>query len=98
MSLPRALTFLCVCGVFGSGTLPLEARAAEVLDSGDTAWILVSTALVLFMTIPGLALFYAGLVRSKNVLSVLMHCFALTGLMSVLWLAFGYWHGFIRRR
>lgn len=63
-------------------------------DSGDTAWILTSTALVLFMTIPGLSLFYAGLVRSRNVLSVLMHCFAITALMTVLWLAFGYTAGF----
>ena len=60
------------------------------MDSGDTAWILVSTALVLFMTIPGLALFYGGLVRSKNVLSVLMQCLTLTALMTVLWLVVGY--------
>ncbi len=64
--------------------------AADVLDSGDTAWILVATALVLFMNIPGLALFYGGLVRTKNVLSVLMQCLALTALISVIWLAFGY--------
>ncbi|MEZ5597111.1 MAG: ammonium transporter [Pseudomonadales bacterium] len=63
---------------------------AETPDSGDTAWILTSTALVLFMTIPGLALFYGGLVRNKNVLSVLMQCFALTCLMSLLWFAVGY--------
>ncbi|MGB5339072.1 MAG: ammonium transporter, partial [Gammaproteobacteria bacterium] len=69
--------------------LPVLALADE-LDSGDTAWILTSTALVLFMTIPGLALFYAGLVRSKNVLSVLMQCFAVTCLVSVLWLLYGY--------
>lgn len=59
-------------------------------SAGDTAWILTSTALVLFMTIPGLALFYGGLVRTKNVLSVLMQCFALTGLVTVLWLVAGY--------
>jgi Amt family ammonium transporter len=59
-------------------------------NAGDTAWLITATALVLFMTMPGLALFYGGLVRSKNVLSVLMHCFALTGLVSVLWLAFAY--------
>jgi Amt family ammonium transporter len=59
-------------------------------NAGDTAWVLVSTALVLFMTLPGLALFYGGLVRTKNVLSVLMHCFAITALVSLLWLAFGY--------
>jgi len=60
------------------------------LDSGDTAWMLTATALVLFMTIPGLALFYAGMVRSKNILSVMMQCFAITGLMSILWMAYGY--------
>ncbi len=62
----------------------------EMLDSGDTAWILTSTALVLFMTIPGLALFYGGLVRTKNVLSVLMQCFTLTALITVIWLVAGY--------
>ncbi|SFI25222.1 ammonium transporter [Jannaschia pohangensis] len=56
----------------------------------DTAWIIVATALVLFMTLPGLALFYGGLVRSRNVLSVFMHCYAIACLMSVLWLAVGY--------
>jgi Amt family ammonium transporter len=60
------------------------------LNSGDTAWMLTSTALVLFMTIPGLALFYSGLVRSKNVLSVMMQCFAITAMISVLWVIYGY--------
>jgi Amt family ammonium transporter len=69
--------------------LPGAAQAAELSD-GNTAWILTSTALVLFMTLPGLALFYAGLVQSKNVLSVMMHCFAIACLVSVLWLAAGY--------
>ncbi|KAA1194274.1 ammonium transporter [Pseudohalioglobus sediminis] len=64
--------------------------SAQELNQADTAWILTSTALVLFMTIPGLSLFYAGLVRVKNVLSVLMQCFALTCLMSLLWFAVGY--------
>ena len=64
--------------------------AGEGIDSGNTSWILTSTALVLFMTIPGLALFYGGLVRSKNVLSVLIQCFAITGIVSVLWLIVGY--------
>ena len=59
-------------------------------DTGHTAWMLTATALVLFMTIPGLSLFYAGLVRAKNALSVLMQCFAITGLMSVLWFVAGY--------
>ncbi len=66
------------------------AEAAPTLNSGDTAWMLTSTVLVLFMTIPGLALFYGGMVRSKNVLSVLMQCFAITGLMTVLWTVYGY--------
>ena len=63
---------------------------AETADSANTAWMLSATALVLFMTIPGLSLFYAGLVRAKNVLSVLMQCFAITGLMSLLWFFAGY--------
>ncbi|MHA1164786.1 MAG: ammonium transporter [Alphaproteobacteria bacterium] len=61
-----------------------------MVDSGDTAWILTSTALVLFMTLPGLALFYGGLVQSKNILSVLMQCFAIACLASILWVAAGY--------
>lgn len=65
--------------------LPELAGAAEI-NQANTAWILTSTALVLFMTIPGLSLFYGGLVRSKNVLSVLMQCFAITCLVSILWL------------
>jgi len=63
---------------------------ADELNGADTAWILTSTALVLFMTIPGLALFYAGLVRSKNVLSVLMQCFAITCMASIIWFVYGY--------
>lgn len=69
--------------------LPAAASAQE-LNSGDTAWILTATALVLFMTIPGLSLFYAGLVRAKNVLSVLMQCFTITCLASIVWLIYGY--------
>ncbi len=71
--------------------LPMAAGAqAPEMNGADTAWILVSTALVLFMTLPGLALFYGGLVRSKNVLSVLMQCFAITCLVSLLWFVAGY--------
>jgi Amt family ammonium transporter len=74
-----------------AGAMLVSAGAsAQELNGADTAWILTSTALVLFMTIPGLSLFYAGLVRSKNVLSVLMQCFALTCLMSLVWFALGY--------
>ncbi len=71
---------------------PVSALAAETPgpNSGDTAWLLTATALVLFMTIPGLALFYGGLVRAKNVLSVLMQCFVLTALMTIVWIACGY--------
>ena len=61
-----------------------------MIDTGDTAWVLTSTALVLFMTLPGLGLFYAGLVQSKNILSVLMHCIAIACLASVLWFALAY--------
>ncbi len=64
--------------------------SAEEINSGDTSWILTSTALVLFMTLPGLALFYGGLVRSKNVLSVLMQCFTIACLISVCWVVYGY--------
>jgi Amt family ammonium transporter len=70
--------------------LVLAMPSFAQIDSGNTAWMITATALVLFMTIPGLSLFYAGLVRSKNVLSVLMQCFALTCLMSILWFAVGY--------
>ena len=73
----------------GFWLLPGTAMA-EGLSGSNTAWILTSTALVLFMTLPGLALFYAGLVQSKNVLSVMMHCFAIACLVSVLWLAGAY--------
>ena len=62
-----------------------DFAGADSLDSGDTAWIMTSTALVLFMTLPGLALFYGGLVRTKNVLSVLMQCFSITCVVSILW-------------
>ncbi len=73
------LITLCLC------LFPAVAFADE-LDKGDTAWILTSTALVLFMTLPGLALFYSGLVRVKNVLSVLMQCFTIACMVSILWM------------
>ncbi|GAB6053525.1 ammonium transporter [Magnetospira thiophila] len=66
------------------------AHAAEGVDSGHTAWIITATALVLFMTLPGLALFYAGLVRARNTLSVLMHCFTVACISSILWVVIGY--------
>ena len=77
---------IAACGLL---LLPLAAQA-EGLDSGDTAWILTSTALVLFMTLPGLALFYGGLVRAKNVLSILMQCFVIACVVSILWVVYGY--------
>lgn len=76
-----ALATACLWPALGS---------AQAIDSGDTAWLLTSTALVLFMTLPGLALFYAGLVRSRNVLSVLMQCFAICCAVSIVWVLFGY--------
>ena len=66
------------------------AAMADELNPANTAWILTATALVLFMTLPGLALFYGGLVRSKNVLSVLMQCFAIAGAASIIWMVVGY--------
>ncbi|RMG53970.1 MAG: ammonium transporter [Gammaproteobacteria bacterium] len=77
----QGLTFLLLPGL---------ALADDGLSSGDTAWMLTATALVLFMTIPGLSLFYAGMVRSKNALSVLMQCFAITALVTILWVLYGY--------
>jgi Amt family ammonium transporter len=83
---PAALgLLLCPLLSWAQGAAP-----APVADTGDTAWIIAATALVLFMTLPGLALFYAGLVRAKNVLSILIQCFAITGVVSLLWLAVGY--------
>jgi len=70
--------------------LPSAASAQDVLNGANTAWILTSTALVLFMTLPGLALFYGGLVRTRNVLSVLMQCFSIAIVVSILWLVVGY--------
>jgi Amt family ammonium transporter len=69
---------------------PAAAQAPATLNSGDTAWMLTATMLVMLMTIPGLALFYGGMVRAKNLLSVLMQCFAITALISVLWVVYGY--------
>lgn len=90
MKFPPAY-FLRTLGLLGALTLPAAAQDAPsaVLDTGDTAWMLTSTVLVLLMTLPGLALFYGGLVRGKNVLSILVQCFAMAGLMSVLWIVFG---------
>ena len=74
----------------GTGAFAPVLAHAQSIDSGDTAWLMTSTALVLFMTLPGLALFYGGLVRTKNVLSVLMQCFSICCAVSILWLVVGY--------
>jgi Amt family ammonium transporter len=82
-----------VCRFFAALTamlLPSLALAQDDLNGANTAWILTSTALVLFMTLPGLSLFYGGLVRTKNVLSVLMQCFSIAVVISILWLLVGY--------
>jgi len=88
LSAPAALVFTLAAATTSASAA--DGVAATTINSGDTAWLLVSTALVLFMMIPGLALFYAGLVRAKNILSILMQCFALTAVLSLLWLACGY--------
>ncbi len=67
-----------------------QTFAQNAIDTGDTAWIIVASALVLFMMIPGLAMFYAGLVRTRNVLSVYMQCFVITAVVSILWTIYGY--------
>ncbi len=74
----------------GLSLLPGVVMAEDTLNSGDTAWMMTSMALVLFMTVPGLSLFYAGMVRAKNALSVMMQCFAITALITVLWVIYGY--------
>jgi len=78
-----AVPFLLIAG-------PAAAQEVSELNSGDTSWLLTSTALVLFMTLPGLSLFYGGLVRTKNVLSVLMQCFAIASVVTILWVFVGY--------
>ena len=86
---PRALCLRKFLITFGTVTGAMPVFAGEI-DSGNSAWVLTSTALVLFMTLPGLALFYGGLVRSKNVLSILIQCFAITCLVSLLWFVIAY--------
>ena len=106
MRLKRAAA-VCIGTMAGCTFFAEAARAQGTaqsarIDSGDTAWMMVSTALVLMMTVPGLALFYGGMVRRKNVLATLMHSFILAGLVTVQWVLFGYslafgpdWHGLI---
>ena len=79
-----------ICGTGAAIAMPSVALAQDSINSGDTAWILTATALVLFMSLPGLALFYGGLVRAKNYLSVLMKIYAIAALASIVWVVAGY--------
>jgi Amt family ammonium transporter len=85
-----ALALAAVPALAEEAAATVAAAPAPVFNTGDTAWVLISAALVLFMTIPGLSLFYAGLVRTKNVLTIFTQCFAVTCLMTVLWMLYGY--------
>src|SRR5262245_7982948 len=87
-----AAIFLSCLGMSAFAAPPAEPSVmpATSIDSGDTAWMLVSTALVLLMSIPGLALFYGGMVRKKNVLATLMQTFAIVCLVTLLWWVIGY--------
>jgi Amt family ammonium transporter len=84
------LTMLSAFALLAATAGPALAEEVPAINSGDTAWMMTSTALVLFMTLPGLALFYGGLVRRKNVLSVLAQCLGIAGLATLMWWAFGY--------
>ena len=86
----RMRAFMVIVGVVAMFVSETVSATEASLNGADTAWILASTALVLLMTLPGLALFYGGLVRSKNVLSVLLQCFATAGVTTVLWFTVGY--------
>src|SRR5690606_35420209 len=81
---------LALAALAGPALAQEAAPAPPAIDSGDTAWMMTSTALVLLMTIPGLALFYGGMVRKKNLLATVMQSFAITCLMSVIWMVVGY--------
>lgn len=89
---PRRLALLlpAALAIALAASTPAWAADSAVIDSGATAWVLIASALVLFMTLPGLGLFYGGLVRARNLLSVLMHCFAICSIVSVIWLLYGY--------
>jgi ammonium transporter, Amt family len=86
----RRLPMLLLLSLLSFASAPAWAAGAAAIDTGATAWVLVASALVLFMTLPGLALFYGGLVRARNLLSVLMHCFVICCVVSLLWAIFGY--------
>src|SRR5690606_25891383 len=90
MTMGRGAAFVRRAGALAALTLVGFAGAQEGIDTGDTAWMLTSTAFVLLMTVPGLALFYGGLVRKKNVLATLLQTFAVAALVTVLWFVCGY--------
>ena len=90
MKRPGALLGPLAAGLLVLGAPQAAWAEGDALSAGDTSWMLTSSVLVLFMTIPGLSLFYAGLVRAKNVLSVMMQCFAVTCLITILWTIYGY--------
>ena len=90
MKRPGALPGPIAAGLLVLGAPQAAWAEGDALSAGDTSWMLTSSVLVLFMTIPGLSLFYAGLVRAKNVLSVMMQCFAVTCLITILWTLYGY--------
>ncbi len=83
-------TLMLISGFLALGSSALAQETEAVISSGDTAWMITASVLVLFMTLPGLALFYGGLVRAKNILSILVQCFALACIMTILWIAYGY--------
>ena len=89
MTFKSKATSAALAGAFAV-TLPRAAWAQDGLSAGDTAWMLTASVLFLFMTIPGLSLFYAGLVRAKNVLSVMMQCFVITCMVTLIWTVYGY--------
>ena len=90
-SMKKTLAILATVAAVAQEAAPAAAATPEpALDTGNTAWMLTSTALVLMMTIPGLALFYGGMVRKKNVLATVMQSFAICCLMTVLWFVVGY--------
>jgi Amt family ammonium transporter len=90
ISIAGLMSLCCALPALAGAPAGPALMDAKVINSGDTSWMLVSTALVLFMTIPGLALFYGGMVRKKNVLATLMQSFAITALVTVLWVVVGY--------
>ena len=86
----KPLFLICFTTIFSVCPAVVQAQDVVSIDGANTAWILTATALVLFMTLPGLALFYGGLVRTKNILSVLMQCFAIACMMSIMWMVLLY--------